>query len=330
MENTQRQSDATQRTVNIGATFAQVAENLSKGIAAVAIAAYSCGFLIVSLYHSTFGFIATNPFRARILAAGAWFLFLSAIPITAALQYRNWTWQKIAENGFLIWSFCIGASFICLPLFEYEPTSSAYPRGAGLAAWFGVVALYAAAAIWKKFPKNLLWGVSLTYICAAVGLDVTNMVLFHGFFTSSVSVWFFGIIAATLIEVKLRGNATLTEPGEWAKPAGTLIIMLLVFAHSYYPRIKASWGGGAPINATIFFTRDSPVKPGQSASAHVVEEADEGFYIVGPNEAKAIFVPRSAVAMIYFSDKVADSQLFHETKHEETGGAARPSRIGVP
>ena len=54
------------------------AETLSKAVAGIVIALYACGFLIVSLYHSKFGFVGTNPFRPRVLAAGAWFSSLLA------------------------------------------------------------------------------------------------------------------------------------------------------------------------------------------------------------------------------------------------------------
>jgi hypothetical protein len=77
------------------------ADALSKSVAAVAIAVYACGFLIVSIHHSRYGFVGTNPFRPRILAAGAWFLFFSAIPITLATRYRERPWIKIVESLFL-------------------------------------------------------------------------------------------------------------------------------------------------------------------------------------------------------------------------------------
>jgi hypothetical protein len=50
------------------------AETFSKAVAGIAIALYATGFLTVSIYHSQFGFVGTNPFRPRVLAAGAWFL----------------------------------------------------------------------------------------------------------------------------------------------------------------------------------------------------------------------------------------------------------------
>ncbi len=43
------------------------AETLSKAVAGIVVAVYACGFLIVSIYHSQYGFVGTNPFRPRVL-----------------------------------------------------------------------------------------------------------------------------------------------------------------------------------------------------------------------------------------------------------------------
>jgi hypothetical protein len=56
------------------------------------------------------------------------------------------------------------------------------------------------------------------------------------------------------------------------------------------------------------------LSPNKSVQAQLIEESDEGFYIVGPKESKAIFVPRSAVAMVYFSDKPSESPLLQGNK----------------
>ena len=53
------------------------AETFSKVVAGIAIALYASGFLTVSIYYSQFGFVGTNPFRPRVLAAGAWFFFFT-------------------------------------------------------------------------------------------------------------------------------------------------------------------------------------------------------------------------------------------------------------
>jgi hypothetical protein len=60
--------------------------------------------------------------------------------------------------------------------------------------------------------------------------------------------------------------------------------------------------------------RESAIDPNKAVTAQLIEESDEGFYIVGPTETRAIFVPRSSVALVYFSDKVAESPLLREAK----------------
>lgn len=56
------------------------------------------------------------------------------------------------------------------------------------------------------------------------------------------------------------------------------------------------------------------VSPNEAVQAQLIEESDEGFYIVGPKELKAIFVPRRAIAMIHFADKPADSPIPRNVK----------------
>ena len=64
---------------------------------------------------------------------------------------------------------------------------------------------------------------------------------------------------------------------------------------------------------TVYFTKNSLVNPTKSVQAQLIEEYDEG-YIVGPKDSKAIFVPRSAVALIYFSDKPVESLMLQGNK----------------
>jgi hypothetical protein len=80
------------------------------------------------------------------------------------------------------------------------------------------------------------------------------------------------------------------------------------------PILRHRGAGGTPVAVTIYFTKDSVISPNKTASAQLIEEPDEGSYIVGPKETRAIFVPRSAVALVYFSDKVTGSPLLRDSK----------------
>jgi hypothetical protein len=72
---------------------------VSKMIASIAIAIYACGFLIVSLHNSTYGFGDTNPIRPRILAAGAWFILLTSIPASVAIGFV----KGYGDKGLVQW-----------------------------------------------------------------------------------------------------------------------------------------------------------------------------------------------------------------------------------
>ena len=88
--------------------------------------------------------------------------------------------------------------------------------------------------------------------------------------------------------------------GDIRRAAGLCPILL--------PGPRDPWGGGVPVNVTIYFTKNSAISPGKA------EEDATGFYIIGPRETKALLVPRSAVALVYFSDQASDSVLLPESK----------------
>lgn len=296
--------------------FSPWADSLSKLTAGVAIAVYASGFLIVSIYHSKYGFIGVSPFRPRIIAAGAWFYFFALIPISIAMRYRNVPWMKVAQDAYTIWVACTGISIPLLYLLfnpsDYPPASS--PRkywwvwALAYILALGVIVLIAQS---KKFPPLLSAAASVGIVLFFMQAGVRELVNKQAIRFDSISVWFFAVFIVTVGELKIRSGRNLLEHAEWSKPLVPLFAALLVFAQYYYPYLKSSWGGGAPVGVTICFTKDSAISSGKTISAELVEEADEGLYIVGSNESKAIFVPRSSVAYILFSSKTGDSELLH-------------------
>jgi hypothetical protein len=295
------------------------AESFSKGVAVVAIAVYACGFLIISLHHWKYGFIGTNPFRPRILAAGAWFFFFSAIPITIATRYRALSWMKLTQNLLTFYVVSATLSFTLSYLFF---DLSAYPPASAPLKWLWVwaIGLLLAAGILmfisssRRFPPIVSGVVSALLVLLLTQSAIRDLFISHKFQQPALVLWFFGVIVATIVELKVRSKRNLVEAGEWSKPLVGILAILLMFARYYYPHLKASWGGGTPVSVTIYFTKDSAISPNKAVSAQLIEESDEGFYLVGPKETRAIFVPRSAVALVYFSDTVADSPLLRDSK----------------
>lgn len=314
---TESEQPPTQPKRNLLAGISSWADAFSKAVAGIAIALYASGFLTVSLYHSQFGFGGTNPFRPRVLAAGVWFFFFTAIPISIALTFRLDSWRKIWRNAPNIWIACVTLSILLGGLlFDYTTSSPVIhlPTWAWIAtavAWAALVA--ATAPAWFKLPE---WAVIIAAVLLTLLYLVNPFVSFlkHDFNIMCLALWYFGVSFVALTEFKTRNLQNLGDFGGWAKPMGVLLGAILIFSQYVYPHLKASWGGGTPANVTIYFSKDSLISPNKSVQAQLVEESDEGFYIVGPKESKAIFIPRSAVALMYFSDKAAESGLLQGIK----------------
>jgi hypothetical protein len=292
------------------------ADSLSKAVAAVAIALYACGFLIVSLHHSKYGFVGINPFRPRILAAGTWFCMFLVIPIAVAIKYRTLPWSTVARVLLLLLFGGFAVSFsISNLLFQISDTPSLI--GCPLWLFLGGAAFYAATVVAqqaKKLPRHSDTLVSVLLTCAIVIFLLREVLGKHIFSLGAVALWFFGVSLVTIYGLK-QWRAEIYDPLEWgSKILPPVFVTLLIFSQTYYSHLRASWGGGAPVDVTICFTKDSAISPSKTVSAQLIDEADEGFYIVGPNDSKAIFVPRSSVAFIYFSNKMSDSQLLRDSK----------------
>jgi hypothetical protein len=290
-------------------------DTFSKVVAGVAIALYACGFLIVSLYHAKFGFVGTNPFRPRVLAAGAWFFFFAAIPVLFAVGLRTERWGEIAKWSFVFW---IGLYSIALQLgyfFDFSPPSISDIKWSLMSpVLFAAAAVSSYLSFTRKIPQWVGAVVSVTVTLYWVSGQLWRLVTDSRVNTTTLALLFFATALLVKFEIQPHPNRYLGDLGTWTAPLGLLFVLLLIFSRGFYPHLKTSWGGGTPADVTVYFTKDSLLNPGKSVQAQLIEESDEGYYIVGPKDSKAIFIPRSAVALIYFSSKAADSGLLQGIK----------------
>lgn len=286
-----------------------IVDIFSKGVAGGAVALYASGFLIISLYQSKYGFSEVNPLRPKILASGAWFILFLCIPAATVARARAKTAMKGADLARWLFPYyvgCMSAGFFASFLFNYTlfPTGLAPKWWVWVIGAVGSLAVVAAVNLWDWFPRRIaaLLSVLLTLVFAAE--NAKQLFIAQQFTMSAIGFWFFGVGVVTLIEIN-----TLANNPDWTRTIFTAFGALLVFAHYYYPHLKSSWGGGTPVAVTVYFAKDSPIKPNQNISLQLIDESDAGFYIVGPNDNRAIFVPRSAISMIYFSDRTLNSTL---------------------
>ena len=225
---------------------------------------------------------------------------------------RDWfSWRRFAEFLYPYYFACLSFSFLAIRLFNSTAgVSSSIPLkwvGIGLIVFLVLLIL----TDYKKGPAIIPVISSVLLATLLVGFDLRQIVFHDVFDSENIGLWFFAIGIFTIFEIHIRFRKFRDAyEAVWkvAKTLTPILAALLVFASYYYPRMKSSWGGGSPINVILFFNKDSAIKPNQSVSAQLIDESDAGFYVLGPGETRAIFIPRSSVSLVYFSDK-ADSIL---------------------
>jgi hypothetical protein len=310
-------------------------EAFSKTAAILLIGLYVLGFIIVSLRNGAYGFAELNPLRPKILSAGVLFLFMTLLPAYVAHGIFSHDLELSPEQSFsraivgalYYYIACAILMLFLTPLYSLPPTETKTQevQPSSLEYWLYIGAFWAVLfliphgteLLWKKFRTNPM----LTALIAGsvvIFLVSRNLSSAGARSISSVLLWFFiaGVMSAALGH-KFRNP----EEGEQLNHLELLMIAMFavgVFSVWIYPQFKPSWGGGSPVPVVIYFSHDSRLLPGQQLDAELLDESEGGFYIAERGHTQAIFVPRAAVATLYFSEKPLDSKLLGKISIEPT------------
>jgi hypothetical protein len=293
-------------------------ELVGKAVAAAGVVIYVCGFLIVSLHQSKYGFTETNPFRSRIVSAGALFVFFTVVPVLLWTRTRSSAkdLRGILIRIFPYYAICyfFGSGLSSLLTVPTDLQTFAIKL---MVLFFFLFFFFVLAVVDDRSDKVPRWIVpSLSIILFVYFLQglVRQLVATRQFQRGALPLWFLGIgLATELIYQSLSGlNFKGFKEKDWVSNLSFFLLVLFLFANYYYPNIKASWGGGEPISVVMWFKSESAVKPGQQVAVKLLDESDVGFYILGRGEKNAVFIPRSAVSAVYYSDKVSDSALLQK------------------
>ncbi len=158
-----------------------VFETASKVLASVVLVFYSCGFLITSIHDFQYGFSEMNPFRPRILTAGAWFFLFLAVPFALVRKlattepYDKSGVKRIARFVNLSWAYIISCYLIQLSshsIFRFDadevspaPHLEAWKIGLAVLAFIPLLIAFVKYA--KKLPKwvETVWGCAHSERC---------------------------------------------------------------------------------------------------------------------------------------------------------------------
>jgi hypothetical protein len=294
---------------------------VSKSVAAFAIVLYGCGFLITSIHQFSYGFTESSPLRPRIASAGAWFLAFVLIPV--AFEIQNRTSRGRTENhqrwlgrvGTIMFFDCVFSVFFGFTFGIVFDSQTDY----GAAYYMTAILLLVVVGVLvvldqrERFPRAVAPIASIALVGFLFFYGIREAFIYHRATQGAITLWF--LYAGMLFIPYYRFNVGWPPSwkpwvdGNWPQILSFAITGLFAFASFYYPHIKSSWGGGAPIPVTIYFTKDSAVMPGQSVGALLVGESDTGLYVVGKNDKKATYIPRSAVGLVYYSDDISGFSL---------------------
>jgi hypothetical protein len=281
----------------------------SKVAATCVLLVYAVGFLITSLYCIDFGFSPVNPFRPRVASAGVWFGILMLVPMFVgrltlrrhiAMRVDAKPWQKRIVFAFSLYLASYSTAFLFTVAFQIREHLRSTLISFGVAVG---VTLLVAGPIYKWWKKQTLSVVIV--LLTLVFLLPTNLVRAltpgSGFTIDALMLWIFAVALAFVTDLA-DFPANFGWHTDWYATVAVALIFLTVFASHVYPNIKASWGGGETLPVTLYLNGNAPVMAGQRWHVQLVEESDNGYYVVNKGEQKAIFIPRSAVALVYFSD----------------------------
>ncbi len=295
---------------------AKAIDLISKSVAAFAILLYGGGFLVNSIYHFSYGFVDTNPLRPHVASAGAWFIVFLAIPIalikgigkTFVFKFDVDDWSNRFSTNLYI--YCVSSYWVGLVLsekiFPSEGVSTDAPEWVTVLKYliFAVATIFFLVDRYRKLPRLLPTLTSLALAGLLMAIGTWNLWgPQHRVTEYSICSWF--LLVAAFFHISIAQ----WRLGNWFFAVSLMMSLVVSFATGYYPRLSSAWGGGALVPVTIFFTKDSTVLPSQSSAASLLDETDAGFYVVGLKDKKATFIPRSAVALVYYSDDASGSFL---------------------
>ncbi len=313
-----------------GSDTGKIVDLIVKVTVVAAAVIYGCGFLVISIHQYSYGLAGLNPLRPKVLAAGIWFLFFITIPFMLEIEERfikfsspereRWLSKK-STRFFLSATSCFWLGMILTYAFDI-PTEVGQtgPSTITIILVMAVSAALVCADERIRFPHWLAVLASLGFGGLLMYCGVRDLFTNHHQSIAAIATWFMFVTSFAFDE--LQSRSWKLKIGHWKQSLGLGFLALAAFSSFYYPQMKPSWGGGAPVPATIYFDKNSLVLPGQSMSAKIVDETDGGFYIIGGNDKKATFIPRSEVAMVYYSDDTLGPFFMKPKLTPKTGAPA--------
>ncbi|HME09880.1 MAG TPA: hypothetical protein VKG25_22665 [Bryobacteraceae bacterium] len=305
------ESPSEQESGNLAKNLSSSVELIARSVAGLLAIMYGVGLLVLSIHEAKFGILQFSPLRTRILFVGFTFLTLAALP--AAASYYEFSYfgplRPIVENtdsatetqrglvlsaGFFVTASLI-AGFVYALLFVHQPS-----EGGRLTLLWGPLSLVALTAFIflfyyfaRTFPAHPSRVALLSWLAAAI-MFAAFYALDHKFSALIAWMWVVSIVFG-----RIQGTRDKLRYFLDYRSSFELVLMFALYAY-LFGSMEARYGGGAPTRITLYLSKPAPLLPSGATTGSLIDETDQGFYVLADGKDKALFIPRSGVDFVYF------------------------------
>jgi hypothetical protein len=289
---------------------------ITRSTASAVLIVYALGFVILGFHDARYGVVQFSPFRARIVLVG--FVFAALVTLAAGARHYRFAYLAPLESvvkdtdpsrrmerdtvltaGFiftaLVMANVLGMFLIRAPALHDNTWRWRVP--AFLALYGLGFAIF--AFVNKTFSKTPLRAVFLSLGAFAILFAaVSNL-------TSSEAFGSLAIIFALVgwHGTWIRRSKTALEYAADFRNWASALLILWLYISQVFSSLPPRWGGGQPTPVVIFQNAPAPWSPSNPMDALLLDETDQGLYVLLSPNGKAFFVPRGNVASIFFGSK---------------------------
>jgi hypothetical protein len=292
---------------------------VAKSTATFVALIYGLGFVILTFHDAEYGVAQFSAFRARILLVG--FVFVTVVTSAAAAQHyglaqltsvesimkdtepKRHIHREIILAAAFVYTAELISSILSNFLFYSVPAQktsspSLWRLIAALASFLlGLAIFILVGKVYLKRPK-----VAASLAVLAFAMAVTS------FFLSPANSSPFNYLTVILFLVGWQTTwiknsndpiAYFLDYRLWQFP----LIVLWLYISQVFGALPPRWGGGQPIPIQIFQNAPAPWSVSNPVDALLLDETDQGLYVLLSPSGRAYFVPRSNVASMFFGTK---------------------------
>jgi hypothetical protein len=297
--------------------FRENIETLTRATATALVLVYAVGFIILALYDGRYGIIGFSFLRVKILSVGALFWLLVMLAAAAAhyqieyLPALRAVYNNVESKLQFYRNLLLAAHFI-------------YPATL-MALLFHPVVFRFVLNNWWFVPADASAWRTLAIFAAFLVMGLGNSIIEKSFLERPKRAAFLGVGGASFVvfTLYLFGERNITNLTLFLFLAGLsalqlkrgirygldfrnwflAVLLIALFTFEIFGYIRPELGGGAPSPVTLYLSMPVAWLDSNVASVLLVDETDQGFYVLTAPTGKAFFLPRSLVTSVYFGTK---------------------------